>query len=69
MKRLNPYLRTLMLSYFRTSLEGIILCEISRQRKTKTAYFHLYVESKKIIIKQMSKYNKTEIDSQIERTN
>lgn len=35
-----------MLRYLRTLLEGIILCEISRQRKTKTAYFHLHVEFK-----------------------
>ena len=46
LKTLNPYLRTPMLPYLRTSLEGIILREISKQGKTKTAYFHLYVESK-----------------------
>ena len=38
-------------------LEGIILSVIS-QRKTNTACFHLYVESKKI--KQVNEYNKTE---------
>ena len=36
-----------MLHYLKTLLEGIILCEISRQRKTKIAYFHLHVEFKK----------------------
>ena len=35
-----------MLHYLKTLLEGIILCEISRQRKTKIAYFHLHVEFK-----------------------
>ena len=47
-------------------LEGIILSEIS-QTKTNTAGFHLHVESEKI--KQTNEYNKTETDSQVQRTN
>ena len=36
-----------------------------RHRKTNTMCFHLHVKSKK----QVNKYNKTEIDSQIQRAN
>ena len=45
--------------------KGIILSEIS-QRKTNTVYFHLYVDSKK---NKMNKYNKTETNSLICKTN
>ena len=44
------------------NLEDIRLSEI---RKINTVYFHLYVESKKL----MNKYNQTETDSWIQRTN
>ena len=45
-------------------LEGIILSEIY-WTETNTVCFHLYVESKN----KTNKCNKTETDSQIQRTN
>ena len=49
-------------------LKGFMIREIKvRQRKTNTLCYHLYVESKKI--KQIDVYNKTETNSQIQRTN
>ena len=45
-------------------LEGIRLSEIS-QRKTNIIYFHLCMESKK----KMKKYNKSETESEMQRTN
>ena len=48
------------------NLEGIMLSKI-RYRKTTIVYFHLYVKSKKI--KQTNRCNRTETDSQIQRTN
>ena len=43
-----------------------MLSEIS-QTKTSIVYFHLYMESTKT--KQINKYNKSETDSRIQRTN
>ena len=48
------------------NLEGVMLSEIS-QTKTSIVYFHLYMESTKT--KQINKYNKSETDSRIQRTN
>ena len=47
-------------------LEGVMFTEVN-QTKTNAVCFHLIVESKKI--KQMNKYNKTETDSLLQRTN
>ena len=46
-------------------LEGIVFSEI-RQRKTNTAQYHLYVESK---TSKTREYNEKEADSQTQITN
>ena len=46
------------------ALENILQSEIN-QTKTNTAWFDLYVKFKK----QMTKYNKTETESQMQRAN
>ena len=48
------------------NLEGIMLSEVT-QRKTNTVCFHSYVEALKT--KEMNKYNKTETNPQMQRTN
>ena len=56
-----PFVKTWM------DLEGIVLSEISQTEKDKYCMFSLICRIWKL--KQINEYNKTETDSQIQKTN